>query len=58
MLFQSAKLNWFVEGAPIFAETLSGASVWYPKKPGFYKLSVVDGDGRTTSAKVRVMAFE
>ena len=55
---QSAKLNWFVEGAPIFAETLSGASVWHPKKPGFYKLSVVDGDGRTTSARVRVMAFE
>ena len=53
-----AKLKWYVEGRPVPAETLSGAAVWHPEKQGFYKVSVVDEKGRSTSARVRVMAFE
>ena len=55
---ERSSLNWYVEGAPVTAETFSGEAVWRPEKPGFYKVSVVDNQGRTTSANVRVIDIE
>lgn len=37
---------------------LSAQTVWQPDKPGFYKVSVVDSQGATTSSHVRVMAVQ
>ncbi|MCF6274665.1 MAG: penicillin-binding protein 1C, partial [Robiginitomaculum sp.] len=52
------KLAWYVDGNKLTPRSLSGQTVWQPEKPGFYKVSVVDGQGATTSANVRVMAIK
>lgn len=52
------KLNWYADGQKIEPRPLNGQTVWQPEKPGFYKLSVVDSHGITTSARVRVMAVK
>ena len=52
------KLAWYVDGKKLTPRTLSGQTVWQPEKPGFYKVSVVDGQGATTSANVRVMGIQ
>jgi len=47
-------LSWYVEGSPLAADPVSGRTVWRPKGPGFYRLTVVDGEGRKAAARVRV----
>ncbi|MBO9710348.1 MAG: penicillin-binding protein 1C [Caulobacter sp.] len=49
-------LTWYVAGAPLAAEPVSGKVIWKPPAPGFYRLKVVDGQGRTVSARVRIKA--
>lgn len=49
-------LSWYVDGAPLAADTVSGRVVWRPATPGFYRLTVVDGAGREARASVRVKA--
>lgn len=53
-----SKLAWYVDGTKLVPRSLSGQTVWQPEKPGFYKVSVVDGQGETTSSNVRVMAVQ
>ena len=45
---------WYVAGSPIRPDPLSGRYVWRPATPGFYRLTVVDADGRKAQARVRV----
>jgi penicillin-binding protein 1C len=47
-------LTWYVEGAPLTRDPVSGRAIWKPAAPGFYKLSVVDAQGRRVTAKVRI----
>lgn len=47
-------LHWFVEGAPVAIDPVTGRSVWKPASPGFYELTVVDDEGRAASAVVRI----
>jgi penicillin-binding protein 1C len=47
-------LNWYVAGRPLAPDPVSGRFVWRPATPGFYRLMVVDGEGRRAHAKVRV----
>jgi penicillin-binding protein 1C len=49
-------LTWYVAGTPLTADPVSGRVVWRPSAPGFYKLSVVDGQGRKAFARVRIKA--
>jgi penicillin-binding protein 1C len=51
------RLTWYVAGRPV-DRNLAGESVWRPLGPGFYTLSVVDSEGRTTTTKVRVETAE
>ena len=51
---QVVVLRWYVEGAPLDPEPVSGKVIWRPESAGFYSLMVVDGDGRQVSSKVRV----
>jgi penicillin-binding protein 1C len=44
----------FVSGEPI--ERMDGLAVWTPKTPGFYRVSAVDTQGRSTNADIRVVA--
>ncbi len=47
-------LSWYVEGKPLALDPVSGRPVWRPAAPGFYRLTVVDGQGREARARVRV----
>jgi penicillin-binding protein 1C len=47
-------LSWYVEGQPIEPDPLTGRAVWRPAAQGFYRLTVVDGDGREAKARVRI----
>jgi penicillin-binding protein 1C len=49
-------LTWYVAGTPLTADPVSGRVVWRPSAPGFYKLSVVDGQGRKATSRVRIKA--
>jgi penicillin-binding protein 1C len=46
-------LAWYVEGQPI-GRNAAGDVVWRPQTPGFYVLSVVDAEGRTSKTRVRI----
>ena len=48
-------LAWYVDGAPLPHDPVSGRTVWKPKGPGFYRLSVVDAQRRRATTKVRIM---
>ena len=52
---QGNGLGWYVDGAPL-ATDAEGRTVWRPDAAGFYRLSVVDGQGRKAEAKVRIKA--
>ncbi len=47
-------LSWYVEGQPLNRDRVSGRAVWRPAGPGFYQLTVVDGQGRKATSRVRV----
>lgn len=47
-------VEFFVSGEPVIRE--AGLSVWTPKTPGFYRVSAVDRQGRSTNADIRVVA--
>ncbi|WP_310080720.1 penicillin-binding protein 1C [Caulobacter sp. BE254] len=49
-------LTWYVAGAPLSADPVSGKVIWRPAAPGFYRLKVVDTQGRAASARVRIKA--
>ncbi|MET3664401.1 penicillin-binding protein 1C [Caulobacter sp. 1776] len=51
---QGEGLTWYVEGAPLDLDPVSGRAIWKPAAPGFYKLSVVDAEGRRANARVRI----
>jgi penicillin-binding protein 1C len=47
-------LTWYVDGAPVPLDPVSGKPLWRPRGPGFYRVSVVDGAGHSAEAHVRV----
>ncbi|PHR93242.1 MAG: penicillin-binding protein 1C [Robiginitomaculum sp.] len=53
-----AALHWYVDGRPVSPQASSGKSIWHPQEAGFYKVSVVDHQGASSHARVRVMAFD
>jgi penicillin-binding protein 1C len=49
-------LSWYVDGAPLAADPITGRTIWKPVAPGFYRLQVVDSAGRKASVRVRIKA--
>jgi len=47
-------LTWYVEGTPLGPDPVSGRAIWKPTAPGFYRLTVVDAEGRKAAARVRI----
>ncbi|HEX5380337.1 MAG TPA: penicillin-binding protein 1C [Phenylobacterium sp.] len=47
-------LSWYVQGEPLPRDPVSGRAVWKPRGPGFYRLTVVDGQGRKAMSRVRI----
>jgi penicillin-binding protein 1C len=47
-------LSWYAEGQPLDRDPVSGQVIWRPAAPGFYRLKVIDGEGREAVARVRV----
>ena len=50
--------RWYVDGEEVRADRAAGRTIWRPSEIGFYDVAVVDGEGRSASAKVRVAAIE
>jgi len=50
------ELTWYVDGAKLAADPVSGQVVWRPVAAGFYRIVVTDSDGRSATARVRVKA--
>ena len=48
-------LSWYVDGAPLSADSVSGRVVWRPAGAGFYRLTVSDDEGRKVTSKVRIL---
>jgi len=49
-------LTWYVNGRELASREVSGKVVWRPDAAGFYRVTVVDGEGRKAEAKVRIRA--
>lgn len=47
-------LTFLVDGAPIASDRVRRDASWTPPGPGFYRLTVIDADGQTARAEVRV----
>jgi len=47
-------LAWYVDGAPIPRDPVGGQPIWRPAAPGFYRVAVIDADGRRAEARVRI----
>ena len=54
---QGDDLSWYVDGVPLAPDPQTGRMIWRPRSPGFFRLAVVDGQGRKAEAKVRVSAL-
>ena len=49
-------ISWYVDGAPLAADPLTGRPLWRPSAAGFFRLEAGDAQGRKVSARVRVKA--
>ncbi len=47
-------LTFLVDGAPLPSDPARREAAWLPPAPGFYRLTVLDGDGGAVHAAVRV----
>ena len=47
-------LRWFIDGEPCELDA-SGAPVWRPNRAGFYRITAVDSEGRSSDVRVRVL---
>jgi len=54
LVAQGQALHWFVGGAPLRTNALTGQTLWRPHAAGFYRIEAVDAAGRRGSAHVRV----
>lgn len=50
----SAPYTWLVDGRPVAAGTRRSTAFWTPGGQGFARLTVLDGEGRSASATVRI----
>lgn len=50
-------LQWYIDGRPCETDD-AGLPVWQPLQSGFYEVSAVDGAGRESSVRVRVLGRE
>ncbi|MEM1086327.1 MAG: penicillin-binding protein 1C [Pseudomonadota bacterium] len=47
-------LSWYVDGEQVLLDA-GGLPAWRPEQAGFYRVSAVDPEGRTSSVRVRVL---
>ena len=47
-------LTWYVEGEPVAEDPVSHRVIWRPDGPGFYRVTVIDGQGRRAESRIRV----
>ena len=48
------KLSWYIDGSPAETDD-AGAPIWRPSQAGFYTVTAVDGSGRSSLVRVRVL---
>jgi len=47
-------LNWYIDGTPAEIDD-AGEPIWQPRRSGFFMVSAVDSEGRTSRVRVRVL---
>jgi penicillin-binding protein 1C len=47
-------LRWYVDGAPVESDPVSGRTIWRPAAPGFYEVTVIDDQDRSARSRVRI----
>lgn len=47
-------LRWYVDGAPVATDPVSGRTIWRPDAPGFYEVTVIDDLDRSARSRVRI----
>ena len=47
--------TWYANGEVIERSATSARTIWHPQRPGFYTITVVDGAGRSTVSKIRLV---
>jgi penicillin-binding protein 1C len=47
-------LRWYVDGAPVPTDPVSGRTIWRPAAPGFYEVTVIDDQDRSARSRVRI----
>ena len=48
--------HWFVNGLPVSDDKDNDRPIWRPSGSGFYRVTVVDSNGRKTTSSVRVLS--
>jgi penicillin-binding protein 1C len=47
------RLQWYADGAPVPVNR-AGEAEWHPPSAGYYRITVVDANGLSTSVGVRI----
>ncbi len=47
-------LTWLIDGKPIQSDAHTREATWQPTSPGFAKLTVIDANGHTDRASIRL----
>jgi penicillin-binding protein 1C len=47
-------LRWFVDGQPLAEDPVSHQVIWRPANAGFFRVNVIDGQGRQAASRVRI----
>ncbi|MBX3455260.1 penicillin-binding protein 1C [Ferrovibrio sp.] len=48
-------LRWYVDGAPLASRSQGNNAEWLPSGPGFFRISVIDAEGRSSSVRTRLV---
>ena len=54
LIARGREVRWYVDGAPIPYDAVTGQTLWRPRGPGFYRLEAVDAEQRRVVARVQV----
>ncbi|MEL6752542.1 MAG: hypothetical protein AAFO57_00840 [Pseudomonadota bacterium] len=49
-------MTWYIDGEPTDKDA-AGLHLWRPKRAGFYTVSAVDAQGRSSRVRVRVIGL-
>jgi penicillin-binding protein 1C len=52
----SGQLRWLIDGKPLPIDRFAKDQTWRPNGPGVTQITVIDSEGRSASAQVRIVS--